>query len=365
MRSLSLGGLLLALAVSACVQESQRLPFEVDPDAPTTRTLGPDGGVLSTPRGFSLWLPPGALSASTSITVTYRGDPGAFPGPVDGEIVPGTVFEVDPGGLLLNVPGRLLLELAPEALLPDDLLRLGFAVEGPTAPLMVEDVSYDLTNGLLSGPVPALGTVAVRVAEDVLPLGAASPPDLRGGTFGIGASPAGAAEGLGSPSWTFRVRCGPTGPVPRCLDSDALRLWASREIRDRLSGTLVLVGPEVDGALTFGDFRDGYPTTAVGRFRVRGVLRVRLGGTVSSYEVDRSLSTGPGTTPSVTALAVEGNRLVFRSTSEGTDEVYPYELRRQGTGYELVVRAEQEVERENDDGSGTRGSVDIHLRVRR
>ena len=51
----------LAAALASCEQQSQSLPFDMDPGHTTVRSIGPSGGRISHPLGISLEFPPGAL----------------------------------------------------------------------------------------------------------------------------------------------------------------------------------------------------------------------------------------------------------------------------------------------------------------
>lgn len=375
MRKQALLFLALLVPMTGCEQVSQELPFDVDPDAPISKSISPSGGTISTPEGLAIHFPSGSLSSPTQVTVEYLGSAAAFPGEVEGELIPESVYEVTPRAVLLNTPAQLGIRLAARTLTDDEQLRVGFAVEGPSGPLMVEDVSYDLTSGLVLGPLPALGVLGVRIAEDVIPIEEGEPPDLGGGNFGGEGAPAqptprgnpgdGGAEQATAESQVFTVNCGSDADQPRCLDSDALKIWASLTVQNRFQGELILVGPRVEGAITFSDFVGGNPTKAQGTFRVTGILRVKVGQSVASYEVDEVLSTGSGGDPSTTGVQVSGASLIFQNTSEGANESFPFGLVAEGTGTRLMLEAVEDVELENDDGTITTGKMIIHLRLRR
>ena len=359
------------LLATACEQVSQTLPFEVDPDTPISRSIGSSGGTISTPDGLAVTFPQGSLPGNTQISVRFLGTASAFPEGMEGKLIPESVFEILPQGLLLNTPARLGIRLSERTLTAAEALRVGFAVTGASDPILVEDISYDLTSGLVLGPLPALGVVGVRIAEDVIPMTEGDPQGLGGGNFGGGGSqpsssqPEGGAQPVPAGAQLFSVDCGPDSDQPRCLESDGLRIWASLTVRDRFEGALVLVGPRVEGSVTFSGFEGGNPTQANGKFRVTGILRVKVGQSVASYEVDEVLSTGYGGAPSTTPVRVSGSNLVFQNTSEGVNEAFPYDIRPQGTGTRLIVQTVEEVELENEDGSLTIGEVTIHLRLRR
>ena len=356
--------LLIAVLVTGCDQVSQELPFDVDLDAPVAKTIGPEGGFISSPQGISIEFSQGSLTSSTQVQIIHQGDATLFPGSVDGEILSETVFQVQPMQAL-NAPANLNLRVLDRTLTLEEILRVGFATEGPEGPVMVEDVTYDLVSNVVRGPIENLGYVAVRVAEDVLTVGDGTPPTLGGGNFGgeTGSTQTSLATVSGS-TQRYLVNCGPTGNVPRCLGSDAIKMWASNEVGDRFGTQLVLVGPEIVGDLTFSDFVDGNPTTVNGWIEVSGMMRVKIGQTVASYKIDQSLTTGEGSTASPSSMSVAFNQLTVAVTSEGSNEVMEYEIGRQGTGQQLIVQVEEDIELENEDGSITNGKVIIHLRMR-
>lgn len=127
-------------------------------DSPTEplaqRTIGPSGGELRA-DGVVLAVPAGALPSETRITVE-RASPSQLPSSVGARadsIVPGTLYDFGPDGLVFDAPATLTLEYDPAHLPPGSLetwlrvVRIGDTVE------VVPGVSVDT----------AANTVAVQV----------------------------------------------------------------------------------------------------------------------------------------------------------------------------------------------------------
>lgn len=349
-----------ALLLVGCLQSDQKLPFELDEGASVSRSIGATGGVLSLASGVALVIPAGALRNPTQITLTPRLD-AAFPGDA-GRIIPGTVFDVAPADLVLLVPARVTLRLPTRNVPSSDAVRLGVARASGGRSNLVASGSYDATSGLLTASLSALGPVAAVVADDAIPLGTGKPPTLGGGSFGSGPSGAPALADAGMQR--FEASCRPE--ARRCFSSGLVQLWASSELLNRLGGNLVILSPRLEADLSFGSLgAGGLPGEAVGRLSIRGTLRVQLGQGVSSYEVDETFRTGAGSpTPAVTTVRVVGNRLILARTSDGNDRTMEYSLQAIGTGRLLTLRVEEEVELENDDGSKTKGTVIVFVRLR-
>lgn len=362
----------LAALQAACLQSDQPLPFDVEGREAVSRVIGPAGGVISLASGISLSIPAGAITTPTSLTVTPRLD-GAFPGDA-GRVVPGTVFDVAPAGVTLRQPARVMLRLPSRDLAEGEAVRVGVARAAAGRSDLIAAGSYDATAGLLTATTATLGPFAAVVADDAVPMETGMPPSLGGGSFATGA---GGVAGLSG--------AGPSGPAPssaslqlfaascrpearRCFSSGLVQVWASQSLQERLGANLVILSPRLEADLSFGGVGpDGLPTEAVGRVSIKGTLRAQLGQTVASYEVDESFRTGPGPgegAPAVTKVRVSGNRMILERTTDRDDRVVEYGLVRLGTGRQLTLRVEQEVDLENEDGSTTRGTVILFVRLR-
>lgn len=358
-------GVLFPILVAACLQPDQELPFELGEGTTATRTIGPNGGTVSLPSGVAVTIPPGALSVPTSITLTPRLD-AAFPADA-GRVVPGTAYDVGPSGVALRAAARLAIRLPAAGLPSEDALRLGAAYVAQGRAHLLGTGSYDATSRLLTASLPSLGPVAAVVSDDAVPVGTGTPPPLDGGSFAAGTSGAAAltgGTGGAEAMQPFSADCRPEGR--RCFESGIVTMWASPELRQRLGGDMVLLAPRVRAEISFGGLDvNGHPTVALGALSVRGTLRVQLGRAVSSYEIDETFHTGTeALTAGTTSVRVQGNRIVLSRTSDGNDRVLEYTLTRIGTGRLLILRVEEDVELENDDGSKTTGRMILESRLR-
>ncbi len=353
------------LCLAGCLQTDQTLPFELEPGASVSRTIGPLGGTISLSSGLAIVFPVGALKTSTQITLTPRLD-AAFPGDA-GRIIPGTVFDVAPAGLQLAEPARVAIRLPVKGIPATDAVRLGIARSAAGRADLVGTGSYDATSGLLSATLTTLGPVAAVVADDAIPVGTGLPPTLGGGTFWSGPSPVGAGDAgplLAADAQRFEASCKPE--ARRCFSSGMVQVWASKTLLDRLGGTLVILSPRLEADLAFsGIGANGLPTEAFGSLSLKGTLRAQLGGGVSSYEVDQTFRTGAGSSvPVTTGVVFRNNEMVLARTSDGDNRTMQYGLGPIGTGRLLTLRVEEEVELENDDGSKTKGTVILFARLR-
>jgi hypothetical protein len=245
-------------------------------------------------------------------------------------------------------------------------VRLGIALETASGPTLVPGGSYDETSGILSGSISQLGAVAAVISLDALEVDPGTPPTLGGGAFGSApAGTSGAAGAAGIEAVRFTSSCSPA--QRRCFRSGLLKAWISDELRERLGGNIHILSATVTAEMEFDGFdANGEPTLATGRFALRGTLRAGVGRSVNSFEIDRRVATGSDPdAPAETSVSVDGNTLIFASTSDGPGEEIEFSLRRIGTGQLLTVRLEDEVTLENSVGDDTTGTVIIHLRLRR
>lgn len=329
--------------------------------------IGPAGGTLSLASGFSIVIPAGAMATPTSITVTPRLD-GAFPGDA-GRVVPGTVFDVAPAGITLRQPARVTLRLPARNLAEGEAVRVGVARGAAGRSDLIAAGSYDATAGLLTASTSTLGPFAAVVADDAIPMETGTPPSLGGGSFATGAGGVAGPSGptpTPAPLQLFAASCRPE--ARRCFSSGLVQVWASQALQDRLGGSLVILSPRLEADIAFGAVGpDGLPAEAVGRVSIKGTLRAQLGQAVASYEVDESFRTGAGPgegAPAVTKVRISGNRMILERTTDENDRTLEYGLVRLGTGRQLTLRVEQEVDLENEDGSTTRGVVILFVRLR-
>ena len=354
--------------LGGCQQADQSLPFELEDGDGVARTIGSSGGTLSLPPSFSIHFPSGALASSVEVTVARRT---AEPFPGDrGEPVPGTAFDVAPLGTVLSVPARVQLAVDPALLEGADDVRLVIGVlrgDGSVATFLA---SFDPTNGILTSDVDELGPMSAVIVDDAVAVSASAPPTLQGGTMAPPAAPAPVGPSATSHGGVrFTGSCAPE--ARRCFSSGVIRLWADDAVVERLGSTIFLLAPRVEASLDFLQFdTDGLPTEVVGSISIAGELRARLSSTVSRYDVDDGVTTGPSTDPVATPLDISGNLMVLSQTTEsdGTvefNEELDFEVTGIGTSEMLIIEVEAEIDFENEDGSFTTGLLTAHVRLRR
>ncbi len=244
-----------------------------------------------------------------------------------------------------------------------DLLRLGIATENIDKPITTAGISFDLTSEIMHGQLSALGAMAVIVANNALRVVAQTPPILGGGSFtpvGVSVPSGSGALTKATTSSAFEMRCGHSSDVSSCFESGTMALWASDEIRDRLSAEMVVLNPAATGTLDFTDFVSGLPARATGSLSVEGTLRVQLGRAITSFEVDDVFVTkGPG---SASSIMVNERSITMHNTSAGQRTI-GFEIRTSGAGQQLLLRAERSFEFNNDDGTKTTATLFVDLRL--
>lgn len=180
--------------VAGCEQVDQAHPLDVMAGQPVSRSIGPEGGVVSIPPGFSIEFPAGAFPQSVFVPVTPRVASSPFPDDA-GAVVPGTAFDIGPAGVALNLPALVFIRV-PEALLDLDMsedLRLVLALEHTDGSVSLWPGSYNATNGLLSAEIDQIGPVAAVVAADSIEIEVGPPLVLSGGAFSFLPFPGGPA----------------------------------------------------------------------------------------------------------------------------------------------------------------------------
>lgn len=295
------------VAAVGCEQASQELPFEVETDGTVSRVIGPPGGTISTAAGLSLRFEEGSLAEATEIRVAPRD--GALGVAVSGDVVSGSAFDVEPSGLELGVPARLSLRVPAGTLEEEDPLTLtGVVVAGPAA-WYLSDASVDVQQGILKTGLPRLGTVAVRVSDDVVTIGTSGVIGTGGSSGATAAGPRSEVGPALSPAADrvadFSMACGDTGQEA-CSTTDALSVTLSPDLYDAVDGCVVLIDPVIAVDLTLEEDDLG-ARRARGTIAVSGTVRYRTGadgtacsgdgGSVHSVEVDDVYSLGSGADP--------------------------------------------------------------------
>lgn len=355
-----------AILTTGCQQTDQQLPFELAEGEGATLSIGPSGGTVSVPPSFSLEFPSGSLLGTTSVSVTPLI---TEPFPQDAGVpVPGTAFDVGPVGTMLGEPARVEMAVDPNLLAVGEDILLTIAVERASGEVATFESTYDVTNGVLVAEVDELGPMAAIVAADAIALGLGAPPALTGGTFPPPAplNPSGPAPAPGT--LVFQADCSPEGRP--CFTSGLIRVWADDVVVQRMGEQLFLVDPTVSIILDFISFDlNGYPTEVVGSVSVGGNLRARFNSTVSGYELEDGVTTGPGTSPQPTTVNVTGSVMTIGQTTTTSgavefNEDVEFSIVGIGTTEMMIAELEAEVEFENDDGPPTIGYITAHVRLR-
>jgi hypothetical protein len=358
--------------VGACQQADQVLPFDLDPTQGAVRTIGAAGGTISVPPTVSLEFPAGALSGSTEISLTPR-IVGPFPSDA-GLALTGTAFDVGPAGTTLAVPAKLEVAVDSALLALGDEVRLSVAMILPDGTVETFGTTYDITNGILTADIDRLGPIAVVVTADAIALLAGNPALLNGGSFPPPPTPSAGGAALVDPGTVlFASSCAPGGRL--CFSSGIVRVWADSVVHNRLGDDLFLLSPSISASFTFTDYVNGLPTGIVGDVQLTGDLRSRINSSVSNYDLESGITTGPTSAPTVTGLTVSGNLLTldFTATVDDSgevleitsDEIVEFDIKGIGTTEQLTVEVEADIEFENAEGPPTKGRVIAHLRLRR
>lgn len=358
-----LGALALVLgSFSACQQVDQRLPFDLDEGGQTT--IGSSGGIISIPPSFSMQVPSGALTSSTTVTAATRLT--AFPSSA-GVVVSGLMFDVGPNGTALNAPATVQIAVPTELLTLGEQLSLSIALLTQGGQIVVPTATYDLTSGLLSAQIDELGAVAAVVSADAIPIGGiASLPSLGGGlipsTAPALAGPSAAPQFGGV---VYEASCSTF--TQQCLQSGIVELWADDVVYDHLGQDMILLNTSMSGSLEFFNFVSNVPTQVSGEVRVTGSLRTRLEGSVVGRRLDDEvvLFTGPSTSASPTAVSFASGTMTLAFTSQHSPQVIGYAATNIGSGYQLTIRLQGEITFTAANGGTEIGLVVAQVRLRR
>jgi hypothetical protein len=348
--------------LSACQQVDQRLPFELDEGGQTT--IGISGGLISIPPNFSMQVPSGALTTNTTVTAATRLT--AFPAEA-GVVVSGLMFNVGPLGTALNAPATVQIAVPTELLTVGEQLSLSIALLTQSGQIVVPTATYDLTSGLLTAQIDELGALAAVVSADAIPVGGiASLPTLGGGLIPSTApTPVGPAAAPQFGGVLYEASCSTL--EQQCFSSGIVEIWADDVVYDHLGEDIILLNTSVSGSIEFFNFVGNVPTQVYAFMEVTGDLRTRLNSSVVGRRIEDEvvLFTGPGTSPSPTAVTFSGGNMTLAFTSEDSPEVIGYSATNIGTGYQITMRLEGELEFTDSDGNPEIGIVVAHVRLRR
>ena len=358
----------ITLLAAGCQQTDQQLPFELAEGEGATLSIGPAGGMISVPPSFSLDFPAGSLPGATPVSATPLI---SEPFPRDAGVpVPSTAFAVGPVGTTLGEPARVEIAVDPALVAVGDEVLLQIAVRRATGEVSTYNSTYDITNGVLMAEVDELGPMAAVVSADAIAVALGAPPELTGGTFPPPAPPSPSPVGPAAAPGTlvFQADCSPQSRP--CFRSGLIRLWADNVVRERLGDELFLVDPTVSLILDFITFdATGVPTEVVGSLSIEGDLRARFNSTVSSYELEDGITTGPGAPAGPTSVVVSGSVLTFGQTTTSRGEVefneeVQFSILDIGTTAMMIAEFKEELEFANDNGTTTIGFLTAHIRLR-
>jgi hypothetical protein len=166
----------------------------------------------------------------------------------------------------------------------------------------------------------------------------------------------------------FVAEC--SGAERNCFTSGIVQLWVDDEVRERLGDEMVLVNTTVSASLDFLAFDlSGQPTEVLGFIEIEGELRARINSVVASRSVGDELviHTGPaGFGPMPTAVTLSGNVATLAESSEGPNEMIVYGVTGIGTGEQITLRLEGELEFTNASPQPPSfGQIVAHVRLRR
>jgi hypothetical protein len=354
--------------LASCQQTDQQLPFELDGGGQTV-SIGPSGGVISVPPNFSIEIPPGALTSSVSIEAAKRIT--AFPNDA-GEIVPIDAYDITaPPGTTLLVPARVQIAVPPELLDAGEELSLSVGLLTSGGDVVTQVTSYDLNNGFLTADIGELGPVAAVVASDVIPvLDLDDIPALTGGSFAPPApvSPGPALSHGAVPPGAVRFTASCSTFVQSCFASGIVSIWVDEVVYERLGADIILYNANVSGEFEFSGFVGNVPTLAYGEMTLDGELRARLNSVVAGRRVGEevSLYTGGGASASSTAVTFSGNIMTLAQTSEGSPTMLEYGVAGIGTGEQLTIQVEGDIEFSNPSPQlPDVGHIVVQVRLRR
>ena len=361
-----MAALALVLApLAACQQADQKLPFELDGGGQTT--MGISGGLISIPPSFSLQFPENSLGGNTTVTAAERLT--AFPAAA-GAVVSGLAFDVGPSGTQLLEPALVQIAVPTELLAVGEQLALSVALLTQGGSIVTPVATYDLTSGLLTAEIVELGALAAVVSPGMIPIGElADIPGLGGGSIAPPAPTSTPAGPLGvhvPGSVVFEASCSTL--AQQCFSSGILQVWADDVVYEHLGADIALLNTTVSGSIEFFAFVNNVPTQAIAYIEVTGDLRTRLNSVVAGRRLDDEvlLFTGSGTSPSATTVTFSGGNMILAQTSEPNDPYFmQYSVSGIGTGEQLTLRLQGELEFTDANGDPEIGTVVAHVRLRR
>ncbi|MDP9348748.1 MAG: hypothetical protein M3P24_06360, partial [Gemmatimonadota bacterium] len=140
-----------SLALAACEQQEQQLPFDLaGPEV--ARTVSATGGTVSTAQGASVTFPTGAVAQATAVTLTPVAQRASSP---SGTPVGTASFRLTPEGAVLQKPAEVTLRLGAN---PADAWLASVLNVTPSGTQEIGSADVDLSAGLVRAKVSTLGT---------------------------------------------------------------------------------------------------------------------------------------------------------------------------------------------------------------
>jgi hypothetical protein len=279
LRAFSLAAL-ACLAVSACGERGQQLPFETPTADPVVKTVPDAGGTVSTPAGASVQLPAGAVAGGTTVTLSPVA---AQASSASGTAAAQNAFKLDPAGLQLTTPADVDLSLNRA----QAAWMASVVVSTPGGVIEDGQGSVDLATGLLRGSISKLGTVSAVIPEPAAVLRAGP---LSAATAAV--EPVFTPRtAVAVPTKSLRGDCG--APGKRC---DGLVVEVSASLLD-LVDSAVVIYPRMEGEIRITG------ATAAGALTLVAPLRVRLSSRANATTVPSRITAAATAATVVTETA--------------------------------------------------------------
>jgi hypothetical protein len=304
-----------SLALAACDQQEQQLPFDLA-GAEVTQTVSATGGTVSTAQGASVTFPAGAVAQATAVTLTPVAQPAST---ASGTPVGTASFRLAPEGTALQKPAEVTLKLGPAASAAEAWLA-SVVHTTPAGTQEIGAVDVDQSSGLLRAEITTLGTLTA-----VLPEPAAV---VRATPLTPASTPAAVAAGPATATRALRGSCGEPGN--RCR----IGVQASSSLLEVTDGVAV-VFPAIRGAIQI----EG--AGATGEITLSGTLKVKAGKVGDGEQVSITVQATPATVATQTASEVRLTNVRVIGSGSGMKESVSTDLRVQYSGSRAEVRIER------------------------
>jgi hypothetical protein len=303
-----------SLALAACDQQEQQLPFDLA-GAEVTQTVSASGATVSTPQGASVTFPSGAVASATTVILTPVAQPTSTP---SGTPAGTASFRLAPEGTELQKPAEVVLKLGAAAPAADAWLASVLHTT-PAGTREIGAVDVDQTSGFVRTSITTLGTLTAVIPEPAAviratPLAAAAQPSASGASA--------------TTTRTLRGSCGEPGN--RC----PIGVQASSSLLEITDGVAV-VFPAIRGAIHVQG------ATATGEITLSGTLKVKTGRVGDGEDVSITAQATPATVATQTASEVVLTNVRVLASGAGMKESVLTTLRVQYSGSRAEVRIER------------------------